>query len=90
MQRAAAPPHPPRPAARAENVPAAGRQGDGNAALAGNFFSLFLCEQKFIQPFLSFFFFPRGVYCGCLSRVYGIQLHYLHLFIHIFATTYTI
>ncbi|KAK8515567.1 hypothetical protein V6N13_139456 [Hibiscus sabdariffa] len=35
MQRAAAPPHPPRPAARAENVPAAGRQGDENAALAG-------------------------------------------------------
>ncbi|XP_038992924.1 uncharacterized protein LOC120116523 isoform X2 [Hibiscus syriacus] len=34
MQRAAAPPHPPRPAARAENVPAAGRQGNENAALA--------------------------------------------------------
>ncbi|XWS73316.1 hypothetical protein CRYUN_Cryun02cG0118200 [Craigia yunnanensis] len=34
MQRAAAPPHPPRPAARAENAPAAGRQGDENAALA--------------------------------------------------------
>ncbi|XVF69918.1 hypothetical protein PTKIN_Ptkin11bG0119500 [Pterospermum kingtungense] len=36
MQRAAAPPHPPRPAARAENVPAAGRQGNENAALAEN------------------------------------------------------
>ncbi|KAE8710367.1 hypothetical protein F3Y22_tig00110321pilonHSYRG00046 [Hibiscus syriacus] len=35
MQRAAAPPHPPRPAARAENVPAAGRQGNENVALAG-------------------------------------------------------
>ena len=34
MQRAAAPPHPPRPAARAENVPAA-RQGADNAAPAG-------------------------------------------------------
>ncbi|KAL4325965.1 hypothetical protein GQ457_11G018170 [Hibiscus cannabinus] len=34
MQRAAAPPHPPRPAARAENIPAAGRQGEENAALA--------------------------------------------------------
>ncbi|XVF47627.1 hypothetical protein PTKIN_Ptkin03bG0124900 [Pterospermum kingtungense] len=34
MQRAAAPPHPPRPAARAENVHAAGRQGNENAALA--------------------------------------------------------
>ncbi|XP_022755475.1 uncharacterized protein LOC111303459 [Durio zibethinus] len=34
MQRAAAPPHPPRPAARAENVPAAERQGNENAALA--------------------------------------------------------
>ncbi|XP_038993771.1 uncharacterized protein LOC120117576 isoform X3 [Hibiscus syriacus] len=34
MQRAAAPPHPPRPAARAENVPAAGRQGNENVALA--------------------------------------------------------
>ncbi|XWS70990.1 hypothetical protein CRYUN_Cryun03dG0098400 [Craigia yunnanensis] len=34
MQRAAANPHPPRPAARAENVPAAGRQGNENAALA--------------------------------------------------------
>lgn len=38
MRRAAAPPHPPRPAAQAENVPAAGRQGNENAALAGNFF----------------------------------------------------
>ncbi|XP_039030382.1 uncharacterized protein LOC120164801 [Hibiscus syriacus] len=35
MQRAAAPPHPRAPAARAENVPAAGRQGNENAALAG-------------------------------------------------------
>ncbi|KAH1033516.1 hypothetical protein J1N35_045690 [Gossypium stocksii] len=35
MQRAAAPPHPPRPAARAENVPAAGRQGNENVAVAG-------------------------------------------------------
>ncbi|KAE8676630.1 10 kDa chaperonin-like [Hibiscus syriacus] len=35
MQRAAAPPHPPRPAARAENVTAAGRQGNENTALAG-------------------------------------------------------
>lgn len=34
MQRAAAPPHPPRRAARAENVPAA-RQGVDNAAPAG-------------------------------------------------------
>ncbi|KAK9268680.1 hypothetical protein L1049_000440 [Liquidambar formosana] len=35
MQRAAAPPQPPRPAARAENVPAAAaRQGNENAALA--------------------------------------------------------
>ncbi|XP_027332773.1 uncharacterized protein LOC113847712 isoform X2 [Abrus precatorius] len=34
MQRAAAPPHPPRPAARAENVPAARPEGD-NAAPAG-------------------------------------------------------
>ncbi|XP_021275569.1 uncharacterized protein LOC110410264 [Herrania umbratica] len=34
MHRAAAPPHLPRPAARAENVPAAGRQGNDNAALA--------------------------------------------------------
>ncbi|XWS52274.1 hypothetical protein CRYUN_Cryun11dG0054400 [Craigia yunnanensis] len=34
MQRAAAPPHPPRPAARPENVPAAERQGNENAALA--------------------------------------------------------
>nr|KJB83363.1 hypothetical protein B456_013G243400 [Gossypium raimondii] len=34
MQRAAAPPHPPRPAARAENVPAAGRQGNENVAVA--------------------------------------------------------
>ncbi|XP_009778002.1 uncharacterized protein [Nicotiana sylvestris] len=32
MQRAAAPPHPPRPAVRADNVPAAGRQGNGNVA----------------------------------------------------------
>ena len=35
MQRAAAPPQPPRPAARAENIPPAARQGDGNAAHAG-------------------------------------------------------
>lgn len=34
MQRAAAPPHPPRPAARAENVPAA-QQGNENVAVAG-------------------------------------------------------
>ncbi|XVF19022.1 hypothetical protein REPUB_Repub11eG0074700 [Reevesia pubescens] len=34
MQRAAAPPNPPRPAARADNVPAAGRQGNENAAFA--------------------------------------------------------
>ncbi|XP_007014411.2 PREDICTED: uncharacterized protein LOC18589393 [Theobroma cacao] len=34
MHRAAAPPHLPRPAAGAENVPAAGRQGNDNAALA--------------------------------------------------------
>ncbi|XP_052199009.1 uncharacterized protein LOC127806059 [Diospyros lotus] len=34
MQRAAAPPQPPRPAARAENIPPAARQGDGNAAHA--------------------------------------------------------
>ncbi|XP_034700594.1 uncharacterized protein LOC117925639 [Vitis riparia] len=34
MQRAAAPPQPPRPAVRAENVPAAVRQGNENAALA--------------------------------------------------------
>lgn len=35
MTRAAAPPHPPRPAVRAENVPAAGRLGAVNAAVAG-------------------------------------------------------
>lgn len=34
MQRAAAPPRPPRPAARAENVPAARQEAD-NAAPAG-------------------------------------------------------
>lgn len=51
MQRAAAPPHPPRPAARAENIPAAGRQGNENAALAGIFFFFFFCELKFIHPF---------------------------------------
>lgn len=34
MTRAAAPPHPPRPAVRAENVPAAGRLGAVNAAVA--------------------------------------------------------
>ncbi|RVW16125.1 hypothetical protein CK203_074265 [Vitis vinifera] len=34
MQRAAAPPQPPRPAVRAENVPAAVRQGNENAAMA--------------------------------------------------------
>ena len=64
MQRAAAPPHPPRPADRAENVPAAGRQGNENAALAGNFFCLFLCELKPIQPFHSVFWpaGERGVY----------------------------
>lgn len=31
------PPHPPRPVARAGNVPPAARQGVDNAALAGNF-----------------------------------------------------
>ncbi|KAG2692018.1 hypothetical protein I3843_08G032800 [Carya illinoinensis] len=34
MQRGAAPPHPPRPPVRAENVPAAARQGVENAAVA--------------------------------------------------------
>uniref|UniRef100_A0A5B6YV86 Transmembrane protein n=1 Tax=Davidia involucrata TaxID=16924 RepID=A0A5B6YV86_DAVIN len=34
MQRAAAPPQPPRPAVRAENVPAAARQGNENAPVA--------------------------------------------------------
>ncbi|GLT76386.1 hypothetical protein SLA2020_480500 [Shorea laevis] len=34
MQRAAAPPHPPRPAVRAENVPAEAGHGNDNAALA--------------------------------------------------------
>ncbi|KAJ0031235.1 hypothetical protein Pint_14020 [Pistacia integerrima] len=34
MQRAAQPPHPPRPAVRAENAPGAARQGNENAALA--------------------------------------------------------
>ncbi|KAA8522711.1 hypothetical protein F0562_009127 [Nyssa sinensis] len=34
MQRAAAPPQPPRPAARVENVPAAARQGNENAPVA--------------------------------------------------------
>lgn len=37
MQRAAAPPHPPRPAVRAENAPAAARQNE-NAALAGTLY----------------------------------------------------
>ena len=37
MHRAAVPPHPPRPAVRAENVPPPARQGIENAALAGNF-----------------------------------------------------
>lgn len=35
MQRAAAPPQPPRPADGANNIPAAARQGIENAALAG-------------------------------------------------------
>lgn len=35
MQRAAAPPQPPRPAVGPDNVPAAERQGNENAALAG-------------------------------------------------------
>ncbi|XP_027332781.1 protein transport protein SEC31 isoform X3 [Abrus precatorius] len=35
MQRAAAPPHPPRPAARAENVPAARPEGDNAAPAEG-------------------------------------------------------
>lgn len=41
MQRAAAPPRPPRPAARAENVPAA-RQEVDNAAPAGTIFLHFI------------------------------------------------
>ncbi|TMX01909.1 hypothetical protein EJD97_023145 [Solanum chilense] len=35
MQRAAAPPQPPRPAVRADNVPGAGRQGNDNVAAGG-------------------------------------------------------
>lgn len=41
MQRAAAPPHPPRPAPRAENVPAA-RQEVDNAVPAGMICLLFM------------------------------------------------
>lgn len=41
MDRAAVPPQPPRPAARAENVPPAARQGNDNAALPGNLLLVF-------------------------------------------------
>ena len=40
MQRAAAPPQPPRPAVRADNVPGAGRQGNDNVAAGGTSFQL--------------------------------------------------
>lgn len=43
MQRAAAPPHPPRPAARAENVPAPRPEGD-NAAPAGMIWTFYACD----------------------------------------------
>jgi len=43
MQRAAAPPHPPRPAARAENVPAPRQEGD-NAAPAGMICTFYACD----------------------------------------------
>lgn len=42
MQRAAAPPHPARPAARAENVPAPRQEGD-NAAPAGMICTFYAC-----------------------------------------------
>lgn len=45
MQRAAAPPQPPRPAVRAENVPAAVRQGNENAAMAGTFFYSYILKH---------------------------------------------
>ncbi|XP_021911872.1 uncharacterized protein LOC110825697 isoform X2 [Carica papaya] len=44
MQRAAAPPQPPRPAFRADNVPDAARQGNENAGLGGTFY--FLCGGR--------------------------------------------
>lgn len=43
MQRAAAPPHPPRPAARDEHVPAPRPEGD-NAAPAGMIWTFYACD----------------------------------------------
>lgn len=49
MDRAAVPPQPPRPAARAENAPPVARQGIDNAALAG-----ILCVWLFVAACASY------------------------------------
>ena len=73
MQRAAAPPHPPRPAVRAENV-AAARQGVENVAGAGIF--------RFVYAILEFMkrmfhdLFSAGIYVE-RNRVYTWLSHYI-------------